>query len=223
VLELQPELSPFRWRAAANANERLFEIASRIDSAGRRCRSRLRASNRPRLCSARVAYVYASLWLAGGVLALGLARYLSRRIREERHWPAVPGKILERGLGGSVGTGHSYMPRVKYEYSVSGTQHVNDQVYLVRRTGGVAPAMRRLVERLPDPVPVHHDPAEPAAPIWSPPRGGWSGFSSASAARARARSRTAPRRLTRREGWPTLLGFSCCVPELRACVRGPRT
>ena len=57
--------------------------------------------------------------------------------------------------------GRSYLPHVKYIYSVEVQQYVHDQVYVIRRTGDIADKMQQLVDGLPDPVPVHYDPEQP--------------------------------------------------------------
>lgn len=102
------------------------------------------------------------LYLFFGGLAFWGARYFSRELRRTRDWPTVPGKILERGIGDPIGAGRSYMPRVKYAYTVGGREFTNDQVYVIRRTGSLAPTVRKLVDGLPDPVPVHYNPQDPA-------------------------------------------------------------
>jgi hypothetical protein len=105
----------------------------------------------------------ALLTLFAGGMALWAARHVWTEVRRCRDWPSVPGRILERGVGAPMGTpGRSYLPHVRYTYSVAGKEYTNDQVYVIRRTGGLADAMQRLVDRLPDPVPVHYDPEDPA-------------------------------------------------------------
>jgi hypothetical protein len=103
----------------------------------------------------------AILTLVVGILAVGFGVHVFGKIRRERGWPTVPGKILERGVGGAMGRGRTYMPHAKYTYSVSGKSYTNDQVYLIRRTGGLHDKMQQLVDGLPDPVPVHYDPNDP--------------------------------------------------------------
>lgn len=103
----------------------------------------------------------ALLTLVAGLLAVGFGRHVLGKIRAERSWPTVAGKILERGVGGAMGGGRTYMPHAKYTYAVGGKDYTNDQVYLIRRTGGLKDKMRALVEGLPDPVPVHYDPEDP--------------------------------------------------------------
>ena len=53
------------------------------------------------------------------------------------------------------------MPYVKYQYEVEGKKFINDQVYLIKRTGGLHDKIQKLVDELPDPVPVHYDPKNP--------------------------------------------------------------
>lgn len=103
----------------------------------------------------------AVLTLLFGGLSLWAARYVHRQMRETRDWPTVPGKILERGVGEPMGLDRSYMPHVKYTYFVGGKQYTNDQVYLIRRTGGLASQIQKLVDSLPDPVTVYYDPKDP--------------------------------------------------------------
>lgn len=61
-----------------------------------------------------------------------------------------------------MGHGRTYMPHVKYTYAVRGKDYTNDQVYLIRRSGGLKDKMQELVDGLPDPVPVHYDRQDPA-------------------------------------------------------------
>jgi hypothetical protein len=116
--------------------------------------------------TARIVYsrgvIIGALYLFFGGLAFWGARYFSRELRRTRDWPTVPGRILERGVGEALGASRSYMPHVKYAYSVDGKDFTNDQVYVIRRTGTLAPAVRNLVDGLPDPVPVHYNPQNPS-------------------------------------------------------------
>jgi hypothetical protein len=106
--------------------------------------------------------------LAFGVLAIVfaiigsvMAFRFSREVREARGWPTVPGKILERGLGERLDR-NAHVPYARYRYAVAGKTYENDQVFAVRRTGLPADEARALVDKLPDPVPVHYDPDDPA-------------------------------------------------------------
>ena len=105
---------------------------------------------------------YPLLTIFFGVVGLWIARYGYARVREARDWPTVQGHILERGVGEPMGSGRAYLPYARYVYSVGDVDYTNDQVYLIRGTGGLADSMYRLVDGLPDPVPVHYDPAQPA-------------------------------------------------------------
>ena len=104
----------------------------------------------------------ALLTLLVAALSCGFGIHVLRKIRRERGWPMVPGAVLERGVGGAMGHGRTYMPHVKYTYTVEGKAYTNDQVYLIRRSGGLKDKMQELVDALPDPVPVHYDPRFPA-------------------------------------------------------------
>lgn len=106
--------------------------------------------------------IYGLLFLFFSGLSFWAGRHFSREIRRARDWPTVPGKILERGVGEPMGASRTYMPHVKYEYTVDGKEYTNDQVYVIRRTGNLADAVRRLVDGLPDPVTVHYNPQNPA-------------------------------------------------------------
>lgn len=104
----------------------------------------------------------ALLTLLVGFLSVGFGIHVLSKIRRERGWPTVPGKIMDRGVGEAMGHGRTYMPHVKYTYAVGGKDYTNDQVYLIRRSGGLKDKMQELVDGLPDPVPVHYDPQDPA-------------------------------------------------------------
>lgn len=106
--------------------------------------------------------IYGFLFLFFAGLAAWMARYFTREMRRTRDWPTVPGKILERGVGEPMGAGRSYLARVKYAYTVDGKEYVNDQVYVIRRTGDLADKVQKFVDGLPDPVPVHYNPQNPA-------------------------------------------------------------
>ncbi|HEY0254155.1 MAG TPA: hypothetical protein VGC41_21650, partial [Kofleriaceae bacterium] len=56
-----------------------------------------------------------------------------------------------------------FLPRAVYTYEVAGKAYKNDQVYLVRKTGGTSTQVEQLVAELPDPVTVHYNPADPQA------------------------------------------------------------
>lgn len=109
-------------------------------------------------------YLIAALFLGFAVLAFWFAFRVSDDIRRKRPWPTTPGKILERRVGEPMGTrSRSFLPYVKYTYVVEGKTYTNDQVYMIRRSGGMHDSMQKLVDGLPDPVPVHYDPKDPAS------------------------------------------------------------
>ena len=107
--------------------------------------------------------VFAVLTLAFGGVGMGLARFISAEVRRKIDWPTVPGQILERGVGEAMSTrGPNFLPRIKVRYAVGEKEFTGDQVYLIRGTGNTAPAVQSLVDGLPNPVPVHYDPENPA-------------------------------------------------------------
>ncbi len=106
-------------------------------------------------------YVYAALFLLSGAVAIYMAFYVGGEIAEKRDWPTVPGKILERRVGEAMTAKRTFMPHVKYQYDVDGKHYINDQVYLIKRTGDLEDKIKKLVDDLPDPVPVHYNPKNP--------------------------------------------------------------
>ncbi|MDP2307174.1 MAG: DUF3592 domain-containing protein [Pseudomonadota bacterium] len=107
--------------------------------------------------------VFPLLYCLFGALGLWYARRLYSDVRVGRAWPTVPGTILERRVGAPMKAHRrSFLPYVKYTYTVSGQAHTNDQVYLIPNTGGYADRIQQLVDSLPSPVPVHYDPKDPA-------------------------------------------------------------
>ena len=106
-------------------------------------------------------YVFAALFFLFGGAAIYFAFYVGGEIAQKRDWPTVPGKILERKVGEPISAKRSYMPYVKYQYDVGDKHFINDQVYLIKRTGGLHDEIQKLVDGLPDPVPVHYDPNNP--------------------------------------------------------------
>jgi hypothetical protein len=107
--------------------------------------------------------VIALLFVAMGGVAVFAAFYVSSELRRGKDWPTVPGAILERRVGERMGTrSPSFLPQVTYAYSVDGHAYQNDQVYVIRRTGGLEDQIQTLVDGLPDPVPVHYNPDQPS-------------------------------------------------------------
>jgi Protein of unknown function (DUF3592) len=107
--------------------------------------------------------IYGLMTLAFGALALWAGRRMHKDIVRGRAWPTTDGRILERGVGAPMAAqSRSYLPRVRYSYTVGERDFVNDQVYLHRQSGGWASKVQLLVDGLPDLVPVHFDPQDPA-------------------------------------------------------------
>lgn len=115
----------------------------------------------------------AACYFAGAVLAWWMARWLHRETLRKRKWPTVDGRLIERGVGAYLpGSRGAYVPLVKYVYVVAGHEYVGDQCYLVRATGALPRQVQALVDRLPEQVRVHYDPADPRdAWLLETPRG----------------------------------------------------
>lgn len=116
------------------------------------------------------AVALAILTIIFGVTALWIARRARALILRSRDWPTVQGRILERGVGEAMGARRSYLPRVKYTYSVGGKSFTGDQVYQIRRTGWIYRTVRKLVDGLPEEIAVHYNPENPAESylLWNP-------------------------------------------------------
>lgn len=105
--------------------------------------------------------IYGVVALALGGFTIYMALQVSAELKTKRAWPTVPGAILERKVGESMGKGRNYIPVVVYRYTVAGTTYTHDQVYMIRRTGLLADKARELVDGFPDPVPVRYNPQDP--------------------------------------------------------------
>lgn len=104
----------------------------------------------------------ALLTLAAGTCALMLAVRLRRDERRVRGWATLPGKILERDIEPMQTDARSFTPRITYSYTVAGKEYVGSKVYLTGRAGKMKASARRLVDALPDPIPVHYNPENPS-------------------------------------------------------------
>jgi hypothetical protein len=84
----------------------------------------------------------------------------------------LPGKIVDRGIESLQSDGRSFTPTVTYSYSVAGKEYVGQQVYLTGRVGRTEDSAKRLIDGLPDAIPVHYNPQNPrevfllADPAW---------------------------------------------------------
>lgn len=77
-------------------------------------------------------------------------------------WPAAPGKILERGIEPMQTSGRLFSPKIKYRYTADGKDYVGERVYLTGRVGWMQSTAQRVVDALPDPIPVHYNPQDPS-------------------------------------------------------------
>lgn len=116
--------------------------------------------------------VVCAFTLIAGVAALWFGLGMRRSAVRGRDWPTTPGHIVERGVTPRPRS-YWFYPHVRYTYTVAGTSYTGERVYQIGRQDQKEDAARRLVEALPDPVPVHYDPASPgdafliANPSWT--------------------------------------------------------
>lgn len=118
----------------------------------------------------RVAIAVFTLIAGVAILWVGLA--MRGTAVRGRDWPTAPGHIVERGVTKRINSSW-YYPRARYTYEVAGKSYTGERVYQTGRLNQKEAAARQLVDALPDPVPVHYDPASPgdafliASPSWT--------------------------------------------------------
>lgn len=106
--------------------------------------------------------ILAILYLCFAGLAWWMAAYLFKEIQKTQNWQTVMGTILTRDIGEPMKSiSFSYVPSVRYSYNVNGQEYKNNQVYLHKQTGNLDWQNRKLINSLPNPVPVHYDPQHP--------------------------------------------------------------
>ncbi len=95
-------------------------------------------------------------------LAWWMAAFLSQEIQKTKNWQTVMGSFMKRDIGEPMKSiSFSYVPNVQYSYNVAGREYKNNQVYLHKQTGNLDWQNRKLINNLPDLVPVHYDPQHP--------------------------------------------------------------
>lgn len=104
----------------------------------------------------------ATLTFAAGGIAFWIAARLRSDLTTSRNWPTVAGNIVERGVETMQTDARSFTPRVKYSYTVAGKQYFGQQVYRTGRVGSTRQPAQRLVDGLPDSIPVHYNPENPS-------------------------------------------------------------
>jgi hypothetical protein len=96
----------------------------------------------------------------------GLAFWISARLhsdnRKSRKWPSVSGTVVERGIEPMQSDARTFTPRVRYHYTVAGREYAGHQVYRTGRAGSMKQSAQRLVDGLPDSIPVHYNPEDPS-------------------------------------------------------------
>lgn len=95
-----------------------------------------------------------------GAVALSMGVKVARETARTRGWPTVPGRVLAKSVGRSIGRGRTNALRVKYAYSVEGKDYESERVHPLGEVGYHDAQAR--IDALPDPVPVHYDPTDPS-------------------------------------------------------------
>lgn len=95
-----------------------------------------------------------------GAVALSMGVKMALASARAQSWPTVPGRVLEKSVGRTIGRGRTHALRVKYVYAVEGKDYESARVHLLGEVG--YPDAQARIDALPDPVPVHYDPADPS-------------------------------------------------------------
>jgi hypothetical protein len=109
----------------------------------------------------------AALTFAGSVIAFWISARLRSDSTKSRNWPTVPGKLVERSIESMQTDARSFTPKLKYSYTVAGKEYVGQQVYRTGNMGSLRQSAQRLVDSLPDSVPVHYNPENQARGSYS--------------------------------------------------------
>src|SRR6202012_1603699 len=104
----------------------------------------------------------AALTFAASAIAFWVSARLRRDFNRTRNWPTAPGKIVQRGTTPMQSDARSFTPEVKYVYTVGGKEYAGQQFYCTGRVGSTQKPTQRLVNALPDSIPVHYNPANPS-------------------------------------------------------------
>src|SRR5579871_620995 len=104
----------------------------------------------------------ALLTFAGSGLAFWISARLRSDSRKSSGWPTAPGRIVERGIQPLQTDGRSFTPSLKYRYTVAGKEYAGHQVYRTGSVGSVKQSAQRLVDGLPESIPVHYNPENPS-------------------------------------------------------------
>ena len=99
------------------------------------------------------------VYLAFAALSFGAAGWYHRRVYAKSKWPTTLGKLVERGVARAP-NGY-FTAVVKYRFVVGGKEHDGDTLWALATTTRRQAVMRQIVDKLPDPVTVHYDPADP--------------------------------------------------------------
>jgi hypothetical protein len=111
-----------------------------------------------------------------GLLTLLFAVAFTRMVRQARHWPVTPGRIVSAGVeayedDSDYASRTQYRASVLYTYEVNGHLYAGDRVRLGVVTSSTIPgAARRLAARYPagSEVDVHYNPESPGESVLQP-------------------------------------------------------
>jgi hypothetical protein len=98
--------------------------------------------------------------LVFGIATLCVGWSLRHASTRGNDWPSTTAKILDRHME-NAGKVQLFYPVVKYSYTIGGKAYTNDRVYAAGRIDSRAPTVQKLLDELPDPVPIFYDPDDP--------------------------------------------------------------
>lgn len=109
-------------------------------------------------------WLFAAAAFTAGATLVGLSLWLRTRSNQCRHWPSVPGQILESHVDDSQL--EAMKPVVRYRYQVDGKAYVGFRV-AYSGYGSSRRAMDNLIRPYPvgSQVPVYYNPQNPAVAV----------------------------------------------------------
>ena len=109
------------------------------------------------------------LLIGGGVLAVLFPIVSWMRVRASRSWPSVSGRVTESTLDVEthVGKTDSYMPRIRYEYTIKGQTYESSPLNFWGSMGGSRSVAERTTARYPTgaKVTVYYNPEMPSEAV----------------------------------------------------------
>lgn len=105
-------------------------------------------------------HVVTAFLLVFGIATLCVGWSLRRSSTRGGDWPTTTAKILDRHME-NAGKVQLFYPVVTYSYAIEGKTYTNDRVYAAGRIDSRQPTVQKLLDGLPDPVPIFYDPDDP--------------------------------------------------------------